>query len=264
MLRSDFFSSDDAHPVAIGAACDALFGEEWLAWEQRTVRDELRMSGFETTERTAQKLAAYRCARTTIGPWADWEIFENVGHAFTDGVPNFELRQPLDVAECAITMDCLRLCRIVTFAEDVKKYIAACAATDEFLYLPEPLTFAMQYLCPPMYMCHEHGGREIDDLVDGRCDLCVGRYEDGDVRDAPLPELAERGARIQRYSLYDYAQLATRYEALAVADLDTVQVEFTEEGMQLGKLLDVNSRRKRARAQYDLQMREVNEHVRNA
>lgn len=261
MLRSDFFSAEDAHPLALGAACDLLLGDGWLTWELRTTRDELRMLGYETNERNCQKIAAYNCARTTIGPWADWEIFENIGHGFTDGIPNFELRQPLDVAECAITVECLRLCRIVTFTEDVKRYIAACGATDEFLYLPEPLTFAMPYLCPQMYTCLEHGGRDIDDLIDGRCDLCVGRYEDGDIRDAPLPELQHRGAQIQRYSLYDYAQISTRYEALAAADLDTVQVELSEEGIQLAKLLDVNSRRRRVRAQYDAQIREVREYA---
>jgi hypothetical protein len=241
----------------MGAACDALFGTDWLTWEQRALRDELRMHGFETTEVTSQKLAAYRCARVTVGPWADWEIFENVGHAFNGGVTNFELRQPLTVAECAVAVDCLRQCRVVTFTESVKKYIAACAATDEFLYLPDPLTFAMPYLCPQMYICHEHGGRELDDLVDGRCDLCVGRYEDGELVDRPLEGLENRGANIQRFSLYDYAPIATKYEALALLDLDTVQLDVNEVDVQVAKLLDANSLRKRMMALYDKDITEV-------
>jgi len=257
MVRSDFFSDDRTHPVAMGAACDALFGADWLTWEQRALRDELRMHGFETTEVTSQKLAAYRCARVTVGPWADWEIFENVGHAFNGGVTNFELRQPLTVAECAVAVDCLRQCRVVTFTENVKKYIAACAATDEFLYLPDPLTFAMPYLCPQMYICHEHGGRELDDLVDGRCDLCVGRYEDGELVDRPLEGLENRGANIQRFSLYDYAPIATKYEALALLDLDTVQLDVNEVDVQVAKLLDANSLRKRMMALYDKDIAEV-------
>lgn len=257
MLRSDFFSDDRTHAVALGAACDMLFGDEWLTWEQRALRDELRMHGFESTELTSHKLAAYRCARTTIGPWADWEIFENVAQAFNGEITNFEIRQPLTVAECAVAVDCLRHCRIVTFTENVKKYIAACAASDEFLYLPDPLTFAMPYLCPQMYTCREHGGRELDDLIDGRCDLCVGRYEDGELVDAPLSGLEQRGIDIERYSLYDYAPIAVKYEALAAADLDTVQLDITDVDVQVAKLLDANSLRKRMMALYEKDMKEV-------
>lgn len=257
LLRADFFSDEKTHAVALGAACDMLFGDEWLAWEQRALRDELNAHGYATTEQTSHKLAAYSCARATIGPWADWEIFENVGHALNGDITNFEIRQPLTVAECAVAVDMLRMCRIVTFTEDVKRYIAACAATDEFLYLPDPLTFAMPYLCPQMYTCHEHGGRELDDLVDGRCDLCVGRYEDGELIDAPLRGLENRGAAITRYSLYDYAPIAAKYEALALLDLDTIQLDINEVDVQVAKLLDANSLRKRMMACYDKDIEEV-------
>lgn len=256
-LRTDFFTTDRAHPVALGVACDMLFGDEWLTWDQRVVRDELQMHGYATDEIMSHRLAAYRTARTTIGPWADWEIFENVGHAFNGDITNFELRQPLTVAECAVAVDCLRLCRIVTFTEEVKRYIAACGAHDEFLYLPDPLTFAMPYLCPQMYTCVEHGGRELDDLIDGRCDLCVGRYENGELRDEPIEGLEQRGTQIQRYSLYDYAPIATKYEALAVLDLDTVQLELNDVDMQVAKLLDANSLRKRMMALYERDILEV-------
>jgi hypothetical protein len=257
MLRSDFFSDEVTHVVALGAGCDMLFGDEWLSWEQRTLRDELRAAGYAITELTSAKAAAYKAARTTVGPWVDWEIFENVGHAFNNDMTNFELRQPLTAAECAVTVDALRMCRIVTFTEDVKKYIAACAAADEFLYLPDPLTFAMPYLCPQMYTCAEHGGRELDDLIDGRCDLCVGRYEDGVLIDAPIAGLENRGASIQRYSLYDYAPIASKYEALALLDLDTIQLDLTQVDMQVAKLLDANSLRKRMMARYEKDIKEV-------
>jgi hypothetical protein len=237
-VNADFFSAKDAHALALGTACDKLFGPEWLEWEMRTIRDELKFHGFKTTEMSSQKIAAYKTSKVTIGPWAEMGIFEKVGMIFNNRMPNMEIHQPLSVAECAVTVDSLRMCRIVTFTEQVKKYIAACAASAEFLYLPDPLTFSMPYLCPPMYYCREHGGMEIDDLVDGQCDLCTGRYEDGELIDAPIPGLERRGVDIQRFSSYDYAPIATKYEALA-------------------SLLDVNAYRLRKKAQLDRQLSEI-------
>jgi hypothetical protein len=205
----------------------------------------------------SQKLAAYKASKTTIGPWADLEVFENVGLAFNNKPPNFQLRQPLTVAECAVTVDSLRQCRVVTFTEDVKRYIAACAAEEEFMYLPDPLTFSMPYLCERYYFCSEHGGVEVDDLIDGQCDTCTGRYEDGRLIDAPLYGLKGRGINITRFSAYDYAPIATKYDALVSLDMDTVRLDMSTVDIQVARLLDVNSYRKKRRAQLDTQLLEV-------
>ena len=256
-LRSDFFTREDAHGVSIGAACDLIFGDEWYTWEPRTTREELALHGFTVSEINSQKLSAYIVAKTTIGPWADLEIFENVGQAFNNNFTNFQLRQPLSAAECAVTVESLRQCRIVTFTEGVKKYIAACGARDELLYLPDPLTFAMKYLCPQYYYCEEHGGIELDDLIDGHCDLCAGRYEEGELIDAPLPELQGRGTHIKSLSLYDYSRIANKYNSIISVDIDTVQLELNETDQQVAKLLDVNSYMKKRRTQMQLQLQEV-------
>jgi hypothetical protein len=119
----------------------------------------------------------------------------------------------------------------------------------------------MPYLCKPLYYCEEHGGVDEDDLIDGQCDLCTGRYEDGELIDAPIPGLEGRGVSIQRFSQYDYAQIAQKYEALASLDLDHVQLDLSMVDIQVARLLDVNSYRKRRRAQLDVQLSEVNHHV---
>lgn len=256
-MNGDLFSRTDAHALALGAACDLKFGPEWLTWQIRTIRDELRMDGHDIDELASQKLAAYKVAKTTIGPWTDITVFENVGMVFNNRAPNVEIHQPLSVAECAVTVDCLRACRVVTFTENVKKYIAACAASQEFMYIPDPINFCMPYLCPTMYYCNEHGGIEVDDLVDGRCDLCSGRYEDGELIDAPIAGLEERGLDITRFSQYEYAPIARKYEALAITDIDHVQLGLNVVDIQVARLLDVNSYRKRKMAQMQFQLGEV-------
>lgn len=260
-MREDFFNRRDAHALALGTACDTIFGPEWLTWEIRTIRDELRMLGHDMDELNSQKLAAYKVSKTTIGPWVDMAIFENAGMVFNNRMPNVEIHQPLSVAECAVTVDCLRSARIVTFTEAIKKYIAACAADAELMYLPDPLSFAMPYLCTPMYYCNEHGGVEKDDLVDGQCDLCTGRYEDGELIDAPIPGLEGRGTNITRFSQYDYAPIAQKYEALALTDISSVQLNLTAVDIQVAKLLDINVYRKRKMSQLELQLGEVRTYV---
>lgn len=257
-MRTDFFSRKNTHPVALGKACNKLFGLEWLEWEQRTTREELNMHGFATTELNMCKIAGYKTILTTISPWSDWEIFEKVGHAINNSVPNFELRQPLTVAEIVATVDAMRLTRIVTFTENVKRYIAACAANEEFLYVPDPIAFVMPYLCPTMYYCEEHGGIEIDDLVDDRCDLCAGRYEDGELKDQPAEGLEDRGGNIKKFSKYDYAPIMQKYEALAALDLNSVRLELNTTDMQVAKLLDVNEYRKKRMSEYQLDLQEIN------
>ena len=260
-MNNNLFDSPDANAIALGAACDLKFGPEWLTWEIRTIRDELSMQGHNIDELVSQKLAAYKVCKTTIGPWTDVTIFENVGMLFNNRIPNVEIHQPMSVAECAVTVECLRMCRIVTFTEEVKKYIAACAAATEFMYLPDPLSFCMPYLCRTMYYCNEHGGVEIDDLIDGKCDLCVGRYEDGELIDAPIAGLENRGTDITKFSEYDYAPIAQKYEALAVIDIDSVQLGLNTIDIQVARLLDVNSYRKRRMAQVTQQLGKVTSYV---
>lgn len=256
-MRKDFFSRKNTHAVALGKACNKLFGLDWLEWEQRTTREELNMHGYEVTELNMCKLAGYKTILTTISPWSDWEIFEKVGHAINNSVPSFYLRQQLTVAEIVATVDAMRMVRIVTFTEPVKRYIAACAAFEEFLYLPDPITFSMPFLCPTMYYCEEHGGIELYDLVDDQCDLCSGRYEDGELKDQPAEGLENRGKAITKFSKYDYSQIANKYEALAITDLNTVRLDLTEVDMQVAKLLDVNEYRKKRSSEFTLDLQEI-------
>tara|TARA_B100000214_G_C23943776_1_gene617006 strand:+ start:721 stop:1494 length:774 start_codon:yes stop_codon:yes gene_type:complete len=256
-MRSDFFSRKNTHSVALGKGCTRLFGLEWLHWEQKTTREELELHGFSTNELTLSKIAAYKTMATTISPWADWEIFEKIGHAINNSVPSFDLRQPLTVAEIVATVDAMRMTRVITFTEPVKRYIAACAATEEFLYLPDPITFSMPFLCPEMYSCNECGTTEINDLVDGRCDLCSGRYEDGELKDRPLEGLENRGTDIQYFSKYEYAPIANKYEALKTLDLNMVRLDLNMVDMQVSKLLDVNEYRKKRMSEYNLDLQEL-------
>ena len=256
-VRLDFFEDEDVHPVALGTACQRMLGEGWPEWESRTIYDELRFMGYKVSELNAHKLHAYRTAVGTISPWIDIEVFESVGHAFNNKINNFSLRQPLSLAELLVTVDTLNKCRPIDYSEDIKKYIAACAASAEILYLPPPLEMAMKYLCPPMYTCLDCGSTDVDDLIDGQCDLCVGRYEDGVLIDGPTQGLQERGKNIKRHSPYRYANIANKFSSLSSVDINTIQLDATMDDIQVAKLLDADGYLKRNRARLDLDIQEL-------
>lgn len=258
MIRKDFFQKDDAHAVALGVACHKLLGEDWLGYEPRTIYEELDRLGFGLVpEANANKINAFRVAKKTIMPWVDHESFEKVVHGLLGNLIHFDMRTPLSIAQCMVGVDILRAIQQVPFVDDVKRYIAACAKNDELDYLPDPLTFAMPFLCPSMYECLDCGNVDEDDLEDGQCDVCVGRYEDGTVNGKPEVGLEDRGKNIRRFEAYSYAQLASDYRKVSRMPIDHVKLNEDRQGLQLAMLLSYGKYREEHQFNMTQQLREV-------
>lgn len=258
MIRRDFFQREDSHAVPLGLACHTLLGKAWLTYEPRTVYEELERLGYgKPPEVTATKLHAFRTAKNTVLPWVDHESFEKVVHGLCGNIVNFELREPPNVAQLMVGVDALRAIQSVPFVDDVKRYIAACAKNDELDFLPDPLTFAMPYLCPPMYRCLECGNTDEDDLEDGQCDVCVGRYEDGTNNGRPEPGLENRGKQIERFMPFDYAPISTLFGKASRISIDKITLGDSNVELQVAKLLSYNEYRKESAALMNQQIREV-------
>lgn len=262
MIRRDFFLREDSHAVALGVACHRLLGNEWLEYEPRTVYEELERLGYgQMPEINATKVNAFRVAKNTILPWVDHETFEKTVHGLCGDLVNFELREPPNVAKLMVGVDALRAIQAVPFVHDVMRYIAACAKLDELDFLPDPLTFAMPYLCPPMYRCLECGNTDEDDLEDGQCDVCTGRYEDGVNNGKPSAGLEQRGTQIERFMPFEYAPIATLFNRLSRISIDKVDLGDTNVELQVAKLLSYHDYRKESMMRMNTQLREVT-HVR--
>jgi hypothetical protein len=258
MIARDFFGRSDSHAVALGLACHRLMGPEWLEYEPRTVYEGIRDRGFvDITEENANKINAFRVAKNTILPWMDHESFEKTVLGLIGLTPNFQLREPLNVAQCMVGIDMLNAIQQVPFAIDLKRYIAACAKNDEVDFLPDPLTFCMPYLCPPMYKCMDCGSVDEDDLEDGKCDTCVARYEDGTANGEPEPGREGFGLNIQRFMPYDYAPISTAFGRLSRISIDLVNLGESYVDIQVGKLLSYNEYRNEFKHHMELQIREV-------
>lgn len=240
MIAKDFFIRPTAHAVSLGGACLSIFGTDFLEWEPKTVYESLEEAGYgRVPEANAVKINAFRVCFNTIMPWTDWEVFEKVGHGLLGSTPNFEVREPLTVAECMNTVRILNRIRVVDYAYDVRAYIASCAQNEEIEYLPDDLEFCMPLLCPPMYTCLECGNTDTDDLEDGQCDVCVGRYEDGVPNGKPSEGLEHRGKKIQRGRAYDYAVVADAYRKVSVLDTNVLDLGEGYVAIQCAKLIAV-------------------------
>jgi hypothetical protein len=258
MIRKDFFQNEDAHAVALGVACHKLLGEGWIDYESRTVYEELSRLGYGlVSESNANKINAFRVAKKTIMPWVDHESFEKVVHGLCGNLIHFEMRTPLSIAQCMVGVDMLRAIQQVPFVDDVKRYIAACAKNDELDYVPEPLSFIMPYLCPNMYECLDCGNVDDDDLEDGQCDVCTGRYEDGTVNGRPEDGLEDRGFNIRKFEPYSYAKIASDFSKVSRMPIDHVKLDADRDGIQLAMLLSYSQYREDYQFRMNQQLREV-------
>lgn len=240
MIPKDLFSKRESHSLDLGRACLKLFGNDFLEWEPKSVYLSLRELGYgQVPEYSAVKINAFRVCLNTLMPWTDWEVFEKVGHGLLGNTPNFDLREPLTVAECMNTINILNRIRIVDYAYDVRAYIVSCAKSEEIEYLPDSLEFCMPLLCEPIYKCLDCGNRDTDDLEDGQCDVCVGRYEDGIPNGKPSEGLHNHGKNITRSRAYSYADLANAYRKVSVLDTNVLALGEGYLAIQLAKLIAV-------------------------
>lgn len=232
-----FISTDSAHPIALLRLCVAVLGRGSLTWESRTIYEELAERGFGMMSRAnAQKFNAARTVRASLLPDTEWESFEKTVLGLNGIEPNFELREPCSIIDVARAVSIMSDIKVPSFSLEVRQYIGACALHDELNFLPTVLQFAMPQLCPPMYLCKDCGNTDTDDLDDGQCDVCVGRYEDELPNGKPTPGLERLGRNIVRMPAYDYTDVADLYRK-ASTSRGSVALPEDAVGIQVAKLL---------------------------
>lgn len=248
----NFFADDKSHPVLLGELATALFGNDWFVWEPRTVYEEVVQHGFLPVSKVnAGKLHAYRVIKNTYTPWMDWEVFEKVGHALNSNCPSFEIMQPLSTGEAAVAVDILTGIKSVAFADEVLGYIAACAKLDELDYLPDCLQIAQNKLCRDMYKCLDCGNTDTDDLSDGRCDVCCGRFDYELMGGRANPEIpSDRGTNIIKFKEFDVTPVSKQFKALRNYSGDDLQLGDTSTDIQVAKLLSIEEYRKTTQNAY--------------
>jgi hypothetical protein len=213
-----FFAYHDAHPLALSMALMEKFGHQWLIWESDTLKAEI-VATFRATsvsEHNWNKIQAVRTILRSITFWTDWEVFEKVIQAFNNNVPRFDLMQRCSIAQLMAGVDIANQLREEIFGREIVYYTAGCAVEEGVMYLPSPLDYAAMALANPSYRCRDCGNVDTDDLSDGRCDFCCGRYQkmhNLDGKPAPwIPD--EVGRNIDRFVQRNPEGVAKKFEEI--------------------------------------------------
>lgn len=217
------FAWHDAHPVAMMMVLLEKFGHEWLTWEPEALRNEI-ITTFRATsisETNWNKIQAIRTLMMSIDFWEHWEVFEKVIQALNNNIPRFDVMQRCTVAQLMAGIDMVSDIRKEPFGREIEYYVAGCAVDQGITHLPEPLDFAARALAEPKYKCLDCGNIDTDDLDDGRCDFCCGRYQkvhNLDHKAAPwVPPSV--GTNIERFVVRDPGPVQDKFEE--IKDLET-------------------------------------------
>lgn len=222
-----FFAWHDMHPVAATMVLMEKFGHEWITWEAETLKTEIVRTFRATSisEHNWNKIQAVRTILSSLNLWVDWETFEKVIQALNNNVPRFDILQRCTIPQLMAGVDMVDGIRKELYGREIEHYVAACAVDQGITYLPEPLDFAGSVLSKPMYRCLDCGNVDVDDLVDGRCDFCSGRYQKVHNLDHKpanwIP--ATVGRNIKRYVTRDPSGAKTGFDMMK--DLDSYKVD---------------------------------------
>lgn len=240
----------------------STFGLEWLEWDADVLHDQVieLYGALNISEHNWQKIQAIRTLMTSVGFWKEWEVFEKVTHALNNNVPRFDIAQPCSVAQLMAGVDIANSMRVEEFSDEVQRYIAACAIEEGVTYLPPPLDFAQDVLSEPRYRCNDCGRVDVDDMEDGRCDFCCGRFSDGrPLNGRANPKIPTGvGANIVRYKLREPEPVRLRFDQLKSDDRNKLDLsDESLEDVQASKLMVAWNYMKLRQTQLNRQLKEL-------
>ena len=237
-----FFGFHDAHPVALTMALMEKFGSEWFEWEPEVLRSEI-VSSFHTTnvsEHNWQKIQAVRTLVSTVGFWQEWHIFEKLIQALNNNIPRFDILQRATVSQLMAGVDIANTIRVDAFGREIQAYVAACALDEGVVYVPPPIDFAQGLLSCPKYRCPVCGTVDTDDMGDGKCDYCCGRFQhEHPLSMKPSPYVDnDAGTKVQKFLENDPEPIRLRFEQLQREGIENFTLsDESPEDVQAAKLM---------------------------
>lgn len=184
-----FFGHHDAHPSVLAGLLFSEFGADWLDWDSEALWYEIEQDfsalfqkhydkphAVTVSALNKNKIQAVRNLLMANGYWTEWNLFAPLTQALNNNIPDFYTLQQPTVAQMMSAVGMVAGIRKEPFSEEVARFVAASALEQGVWFLPGPLSFAQRLVAEPTYRCNECGNEDDDDLEDGRCDSCVGRY----------------------------------------------------------------------------------------
>jgi hypothetical protein len=224
-----FFGYHDAHPAVLAGLLFAQFGVDWLEWDSEALWYEVeqdfsarfqmhysRPHSVTVSAMNKNKIQAVRNLLLSDGFWSAWEVFSPLTQALNNNTPDFFTLQQPTVAQMMAAVDMVSDIRKRPYEEEVSRFVAASALDRGVWFLPDPLSFAQRLVAQPTYVCTDCGNEDDDDLADGRCDVCVGRFNpDMDEKSLNLKPARgipdDVGRNIERHFKNDPRPVAARW-----------------------------------------------------
>lgn len=254
------FAWHDAHPIAMTMVLMEKFGHQWIIWEGDTLKTEIirTFNATSISENNWNKLQAVRALLSSVSYWSEWPVFEKVIQSLNNNIPDFEEAQRCTLAQLMAGVDMVSQLRSETYHEEVRYYVASCAVYEGVTYLPPPLDFAQRELSVPSYVCNDCGNVDPIDVEDGRCDFCVGRYQDQhNLNHEPAPWVPSHvGRNIEEFLKRDPSAARQAFEMMKGKDFYPVNDESPGE-VQGAKLAVAYKYMKLRREQLSEQLKEL-------
>ena len=113
------------HPIALARLLDTQ-APGWELWEPEALKDTVE--GMDSVDQSDPALDDLLGALQVLRAqpeqfWDEWEVFENCAHAFSGGVPDFSVCQPVSPAEAAFGVHVATELSPGAMAYEVKAYI---------------------------------------------------------------------------------------------------------------------------------------------
>lgn len=138
-------------------------------WHQISEPESFTWLFPELTQQQADLLGAFRALSSSIIPWSDAYVFENVVDALNGNPVDPDDETQPDIDDIMFAMYVMESIRPgIPYATDIAKYIAARAMVEGLLYVPPPANIGNEFLLIPdslLPIAKKISGMSIDGIL---------------------------------------------------------------------------------------------------
>ena len=140
------------------------YKKEWLEWDIETIATELKRDyKIEINDFDENKIQALKLVFANDLIWNDFLVFEKVGTAFNNSIPNFNHYEKLTPEEILIFLTLLSILKKKQFSEEIWSYVAVSLYENGYLVAIEEMAPAQKKL----NQLSHYTQRDIDQLITG-------------------------------------------------------------------------------------------------
>lgn len=127
------------HLLPLSMLLTEALGVEFLGWTSEALREECEDRWGKIGVLTWERIQALRVLHLHDAYWKEWEVFEKITAAIMGEAPIFNLVQPPEAEEIAVSLSVAAKVDKHEFDDDVKAYIVSACLNDGLWYYEEPI-----------------------------------------------------------------------------------------------------------------------------